>query len=594
MDKSSESRDDVLENKYKILEELGKGKTSTVYLVEHLFLNKQLAVKLFKDKYWENQKRFARAQREAMTCAAIDHKNVVKVFDFGVTEDGAPYIVQEYISGTNLKSLVEKSGPLPLDRALPIFKQIARGLNCLHENQVLHRDIKSENIVITRDSADKEVVKLIDLGIARLEDKDGAIQSLTQSGSHIGSPYYISPELCHGGETDNRSDIYSFGCVMYEVLSGAPPFRSESTLKTLEMHLKEEPASLGLKGVPEELDRMILKCLAKKKEDRFSDCIQILEELDRISGKDESKRKSGKRKVRRKTTFIITAQSILIVILPLFTYLFLKAQDDNKDKRTNTDKHSNRNKALSKFEERFAATTEGSMLSRLTIPIRSARSFDRALDLAIKDDAAPEEICSIAEMQCYMLQPFKNWVRINRIAEKIAAPLKEVEARVDKDPAYARNLGSVPLLYYELADSCIEQERFEEASGIIERGFKVVSKHPDKRVLEPLLKTEKALCLSKIGQYDAAITLIKESEKELDKTVGPGHFLALRAMLTEAKLHEAAGKSEEALAVIEAALARAENSPLGVSTTHLLERKAELSAKLKNGKHSKKSTEGAR
>ncbi|HMP50959.1 MAG TPA: serine/threonine-protein kinase, partial [Candidatus Melainabacteria bacterium] len=298
MDSSSESRDNVLENKYKILEELGKGKTSTVYLVEHLFLNKQLAVKLFKDKYWENQIRFTRAQREAMTCAAIDHKNVVKVFDFGVTEDGAPYIVQEYISGTNLKSLVEKSGPLPLDRALPIFKQIARGLNCLHDNQVLHRDIKSENIVITRDSADKEVVKLIDLGIARLEDKDGAIQSLTQSGSHIGSPYYISPELCHGGETDNRSDIYSFGCVMYEVLSGAPPFRSESTLKTLEMHLKEEPASLGLKGVPEALDRMVLKCLAKKKEERFSDCIQILEELDRISGKDESKRKSGKRKVR--------------------------------------------------------------------------------------------------------------------------------------------------------------------------------------------------------------------------------------------------------------------------------------------------------
>ncbi|HMO20360.1 MAG TPA: protein kinase, partial [Candidatus Melainabacteria bacterium] len=216
---------------------------------------------------------------------------------------------------------------------------------------------------------DKEVVKLIDLGIARLEDKDGAIQSLTQSGSHIGSPYYISPELCHGGETDNRSDIYSFGCVMYEVLSGAPPFRSESTLKTLEMHLKEEPASLGLKGVPEALDRMVLKCLAKKKEERFSDCIQILEELDRISGKDESKRKSGKRKVRRKTTFIITAQSILIVILPLFTYLFLKTQDENKDKSANTDKHSNRNKTLAKFEERFAATAEGSMLSRLTGPL---------------------------------------------------------------------------------------------------------------------------------------------------------------------------------------------------------------------------------
>lgn len=593
MDNSSESRDDVLENKYKILEELGKGKTSTVYLVEHLFLNKQLAVKLFKDKYWENQKRFARAQREAMTCAAIDHKNVVKVFDFGVTEDGAPYIVQEYISGTNLRSLVEKSGPLPLDRALAIFKQIARGLNCLHDNQVLHRDIKSENIVITRDAADKEVVKLIDLGIARLEDKDGAIQSLTQSGSHIGSPYYISPELCHGGETDNRSDIYSFGCVMYEVLSGAPPFRSESTLKTLEMHLKEEPASLASKGLPDALDKMILKCLAKEKEDRYSDCKQILEELDRISGKGESAKSGSRRKARRKTTFIIAAQSVLIVILPVFTYLILKNQDDNNDKRNSKSSSKSRNIGLDKFEERFAATTEGSMLSRLTIPIRSARAYDRALDLAIKDDAPAEEICSIAEMQCYMLQPFKNWVRINRIAKKIDDPLKEIEAKVERDPAYARELGSVPLVYYELADCYIEQKRYIEAAEIIERGFKVASKHPDKRVLVPLLNTEKATCLSKTGKYEEALTLIKESEKDLDKTVGPGHFLALRAMLAEAKLQEAAGKFKEALAVIEEALARAEKSPLGVSTTHLLERKAELSAKLKNGKHSKKSTEEA-
>ncbi|MEZ4544667.1 MAG: serine/threonine-protein kinase [Cyanobacteriota/Melainabacteria group bacterium] len=593
MDNSSESRDDVLENKYKILEELGKGKTSTVYLVEHLFLNKQLAVKLFKDKYWENQKRFARAQREAMTCAAIDHKNVVKVFDFGVTEDGAPYIVQEYISGTNLRSLVEKSGPLPLDRALAIFKQIARGLNCLHDNQVLHRDIKSENIVITRDAADKEVVKLIDLGIARLEDKDGAIQSLTQSGSHIGSPYYISPELCHGGETDNRSDIYSFGCVMYEVLSGAPPFRSESTLKTLEMHLKEEPASLASKGIPDALDRMILKCLAKEKEDRYSDCKQILEELDRISGKGESTKSGSRRKVRRKTTFIIAAQSVLIVILPVFTYLILKNQDDNNDKHNSKSNSKSRNKSLDKFEERFAATAEGSMLSRLTIPIRSARAYDRALDLAIKDDAPAEEICSIAEMQCYMLQPFKNWVRINRIAKKIDEPLKEIEAKVEKDPAYARELGSVPLVYYELADCYIEQKRYIEAAEIIERGFKVASKHPDKRLLVPLLKTVKATYLSKTGEYEESLTLIKESEKDLDKTVGPGHFLALRAMLSEAKLQEAAGKFKEALAVIEKALARAEKSPLGVSTTHLLERKAELSAKLKNGKHSKKSTEEA-
>ena len=170
---------DTIDNKYKVVKEIGRGNTSCVYLVNHLFLNKQLAVKVFKDKYWENEKRFARAQREAETLASLDHDNVVKVFDFGVTEDGAPYIVQEFVSGEDLKTIVSKNGAMDQNEAIALFIQIAEGLKCIHENHILHRDVKSQNIIINENASEKRI-KLIDLGIARPEESDGAIQSLTQ------------------------------------------------------------------------------------------------------------------------------------------------------------------------------------------------------------------------------------------------------------------------------------------------------------------------------------------------------------------------------------------------------------------------------
>lgn len=606
----SQEDPDTIENKYKVVSVLGKGKTSIVYLVKHLFLDKQLAIKLFKDKYWENQKRFTRAQREAMTCASIDHKNVVKVYDFGVTEDGAPYIVQEYISGTNLRALVQTEGTLETSRAIELFKQIARGINCLHENQVLHRDIKSENIVITHDGSGKEVVKLIDLGIARQEDKDGAIQSLTQSGQHIGSPYYISPELCHGGKIDNRSDIYSFGCVMYEVLSGNPPFRSESIMKTLEMHLNSEPASLSATGVPEALDKLVKKCLSKSPEDRYENCKEILTALDafktagarkkvfhdeaELSGdagasSPQEENRSAKKLSVSAATFL---NCLLAFLLIGVACLYINERQNIPVKTRANDTENRLNKETRKdrpdhylYMSQFSDSSSGYMFDRLTIPKKADRLFERAMKTAKKRNASPEELCMIAEMHCYMLLPYKNWHRINTIALAIEEPLRKVEDKVKEDPEKeAQFLGSIPFLYQELAQAALEQNLNSEAIKLTERGLAMVAKHPDRKLLVPLMNIQMSLCLSKSGRYEEALTLAQASEKELARLLGPSHPKCINALVAETKIHEQAQNYKAGLKTLELALKRTEQSPVPMNTDYFLHRKQELLAKLKNAK----------
>ena len=236
-----------------------------------------------------------RLQKEAIAAGKLKHENILEVYDFGLAEGNTPYLVMAYLDGVSLLELLKIKGRLKPEDAVYLFIQLARGMKHAHANGVLHRDLKPGNVMISDLDNDRTIVKILDFGLARLKTIEE--KSLTQSGEGIGSPYYMSPEQAAGDEIDDRADIYSMGCLMYEVLSGKPPFVGETALETTLMHKTESPISMNELGdsseqpVLEELDELVLSCLSKHRDDRpqsFTDIEnQLVAILDQFSEDDK-------------------------------------------------------------------------------------------------------------------------------------------------------------------------------------------------------------------------------------------------------------------------------------------------------------------
>ena len=267
-------RDQVLGGRYRVLSLLGKGGMGIVYRVEQIFLGKELALKTI-DKYLLSDITIRRFQAEARAAFAVDHPNIISVNDFGLLDDQTPFLVMEIVNGETLGDRL-KNRALTVDEAIPIFIQVCFGLAHAHESGVVHRDIKPNNIMLLDrlPSGTEGSVKILDFGIAKLTQHEGGeIQALTRTGEIFGSPLYMSPEQCTGGQIDHRSDIYSLGCVLFEALTGTPPFVCDNALSTMMMHqagaapsLKE--ASLGAE-FPQELERVVQAMLAKHPANRY-------------------------------------------------------------------------------------------------------------------------------------------------------------------------------------------------------------------------------------------------------------------------------------------------------------------------------------
>ncbi len=267
-------RDQVLGGRYRVLSLLGKGGMGIVYRVEQIFLGKELALKTI-DKYLLSDITIRRFQAEARAAFAVDHPNIISVNDFGLLDDQTPFLVMEIVNGETLGDRL-KNRALTVDEAIPIFIQVCFGLAHAHESGVVHRDIKPNNIMLLDHApfGTEGSVKILDFGIAKLTQHEGGeIQALTRTGEIFGSPLYMSPEQCTGGQVDHRSDIYSLGCVLFEALTGTPPFVGDNALSTMMMHqsgaapsLKE--ASLGAE-FPQELERVVQTMLAKNPAGRY-------------------------------------------------------------------------------------------------------------------------------------------------------------------------------------------------------------------------------------------------------------------------------------------------------------------------------------
>lgn len=260
----------IIGGKYKVIEIIGSGGMSEVFKAIDVSTKRTVALKLLRPKYMTNPESVSRFQLEAKAASRLDHKNIVHVYEFGMTEQGQHYLAMEHVSGKSLSNLVKDSGRLAIARTWQILLQTCDALTQAHDKGVIHRDLKPSNIMILDDGT----IKIVDFGIAKVLSKDDTAPiALTQTGDIFGSPPYMSPEQGLGREIDTRSDLYSLGCVMYECLTGSPPFIGETALETLIKHQTEAPISLEAAcfgtDFPPEIEKIVAKLLEKLPKRRY-------------------------------------------------------------------------------------------------------------------------------------------------------------------------------------------------------------------------------------------------------------------------------------------------------------------------------------
>lgn len=270
---------EILSNRYRIIRELGTGGMAWVYLAEDIKEHQEVAIKVLYPQYSEDVSYIQRFTREAKLAIKLSSPHIVKVLDYGADRD-IHYLVMEKVAGEDLKSVLNRRGPLPYQEVLSIAAQVARALHHANEHGIVHRDIKPENLMITPDGT----VKVLDFGIARAR----TLPSITQSG-FIGSPYYISPEQAMGEVVDIRSDIYSLGIVMYELLSGDLPFEASSPWSIISQHIANKPPMLALSKpeLPAPVEELVNKALAKDPADRFQTPAEMLAAIEAVMGGQE-------------------------------------------------------------------------------------------------------------------------------------------------------------------------------------------------------------------------------------------------------------------------------------------------------------------
>ncbi|WP_059014495.1 Stk1 family PASTA domain-containing Ser/Thr kinase [Mycobacterium sp. M26] len=270
-----------LSDRYELGEILGFGGMSEVHLARDTRLHRDVAVKVLRADLARDPSFYLRFRREAQNAAALNHPAIVAVYDTGEAETTTgplPYIVMEYVDGVTLRDIVHTDGPMPPRRAIEIIADACQALNFSHQHGIIHRDVKPANIMISKTGA----VKVMDFGIARALADAG--NSVTQTAAVIGTAQYLSPEQARGESVDARSDVYSLGCVLYEILTGEPPFIGDSPVAVAYQHVREDPVPPSQKhsGVTPELDAVVLKALAKNPDNRYQSAADMRADLVRV------------------------------------------------------------------------------------------------------------------------------------------------------------------------------------------------------------------------------------------------------------------------------------------------------------------------
>jgi serine/threonine protein kinase len=278
----------VLAGKYRIDARLNEGGMGSVYQGTHVLMEKTVAIKVLRPSLAADEKIVARFSREARAASRISHPNALSVTDFGEDENGIVFLVMEFLNGRTLKQVIRDEGPLPLARVVEITRQVGDALAAAHAQGVVHRDLKSDNIMLVETTMVGDYAKVLDFGIAKINEPDEKFDGgLTAPNLVIGTPQYMSPEQCaQDSEIDTRSDIYSLGVILYEMLVGHVPFSGESATIVMMKHLQEPvPSVLDERtDVAPVVGRVVARAMAKVPDNRYQNVTELIEDLTIASG----------------------------------------------------------------------------------------------------------------------------------------------------------------------------------------------------------------------------------------------------------------------------------------------------------------------
>ena len=276
-----ETSDKLLGGRYRLIERIGEGGMGVVYRGEHVMISRPVAIKLLRAHFARNEQITERFVREAQAAASIDHPNICAATDFGRTEKDELFLVMEMLEGQNLKELIEREGALSTARAVSITAQVASALGSAHARGIIHRDLKPENIFLIERHGEPDFVKVLDFGLARFSDNDSA--TITNVGDIMGTPKYMAPEQAAAETVDHRVDLYALGVMLYEMLTGSPPFDSTNSIRVIVMHMVDPVPSMWERkpelDIDSELETLVMSLLAKNPGDRPTSTGEILEAL---------------------------------------------------------------------------------------------------------------------------------------------------------------------------------------------------------------------------------------------------------------------------------------------------------------------------
>lgn len=318
----------IVGTNYQIIERIGSGGMSIVYKARHLLLQREVALKILMPGRHMDSTAISRFKQEAEAASRLNHPGIVRVDEFGLDEkSNLPFLVMEYAEGECLSELIKKQGRLAPELVKEIVHRLTDALQSAHQAGVVHRDLKPSNIILSGfvgEDYSNLRVRIVDFGIAKINEEDGG-RGVTKTGEIFGSPDYMSPEQCLGKPLDKRSDIYSLGCVIYEMLTGLPPFRTESPLQTIMLQIGETAVDMSKVPASAPLPAIILKCMEKERQDRFETMTEISAVLKEEKLLDNSILAQSRQFMRRHSKSA-RARLILVAVLLFFsgiTYLML-------------------------------------------------------------------------------------------------------------------------------------------------------------------------------------------------------------------------------------------------------------------------------
>ena len=273
---------------FRIVEKIGKGGMGAVYKAEQPEMNRYVAIKILHSRYLSRSDLVSRFRREARAMSQLSHPNTARVYLYGQLDDGACYFVMEHLVGRNLAQIVRAEGAMEPERAVRIMSQVCGALEEAHQAGIIHRDLKPENIFVTTQGGIRDFPKVLDFGLAKVTERQMRPGSmvLTQQGMVFGTPEFMSPEQAHGKTLDARSDIYSLGIILYELLTGKLPFDAKQPIEFIQLHVDATPIPLSQRrpdaDFPPGLEGAVLTALAKKPEDRYASAAEFAAALEGV------------------------------------------------------------------------------------------------------------------------------------------------------------------------------------------------------------------------------------------------------------------------------------------------------------------------